>query len=141
MQFCGNASDLWRSMGLPGVGRATICSLARRVTISINIIRTSSAPKAPPTGFKLKRLLCILLKEGVRIYTKILFLNILERKIIQYLLCTFTGHIYRQTAESRKLHPCRETHFISKLLMRTSHFTANMLCFFYCNNVTFITKR
>jgi len=73
MQFCSNASDLWRSMGLPGVGRATICSLARRVTISINIIRTSSAPKAPPTGFKLKGLLCTLLQKDVQIYKKFVF--------------------------------------------------------------------
>lgn len=43
-------------LGLPGVERATICSLTRRVTISINIIRTSSASKTLPTGFKLNGL-------------------------------------------------------------------------------------
>lgn len=49
-----NSSTFGVRRGLPDVGRATICSLARRVTISINIIRTSSAPKILPTGFKLK---------------------------------------------------------------------------------------
>ena len=136
MQFCGNAGDLWRSMRLLGVGRATICSLARRVTISINIIRTSSAPKAPQqTGFKLKGL-----QENIKTVShnvdclKKAFEFIQKCLVFKYSAecwyAIYYGYIRKKNSKAKEItHVGKQS--ISSFLMTISCYDYKLRCIFF----------